>query len=161
VVTGTDFTGTCKFNYHTNTTTTAPRKRRVLIFGKNSVIDCCLRSSEQIVCNIVVRTNYISWKWWWYLHCTSSTRLVELVVLVQWSYNMHVAMSLQSDTLSWFRLNQSLLLLLNYACSAEMQTIPILVFILTRQWLELTIYPTRGKDANHYSTDVVKLSKLK
>ena len=42
-----------------------------------------------------------------------------------------------------------------------MQTIPILVFILIRQWLELTIYPTRGKDANHYSTDVVKLSKLK
>ena len=35
-------------------------------------------------------------------------------------------MSLRSDTLSWFRANQSLLFLLNAACLAEKQQIQIL-----------------------------------
>jgi len=37
-----------------------------------------------------------------------------------------IDMSLQSDTLSWFRTNQSLFFLLNAVCLAEKQQIPIL-----------------------------------
>jgi hypothetical protein len=64
-------------------------------------------------------------------------------------------MSLHSDTLFWFRANQSLFFLLNAACLAEKQQIPILVFGLTRPGLEPTIYRTRDKHAIHYATDAV------
>jgi hypothetical protein len=43
---------------------------------------------------------------------------------------------------STFRAKQSLLFLLNAACFAEKQQIPILVFGLTRSGLEPTIYCT-------------------
>jgi hypothetical protein len=45
-----------------------------------------------------------------------------------------IDMSLHSDILSWFRANQSLLLLLNAACLAEKQQIPIF-YSLVCQWL--------------------------
>jgi hypothetical protein len=45
-------------------------------------------------------------------------------------------MSLHLDILFWFRDNQSLLLLINAACLAEKQQIPILVFGLTQPGLE-------------------------
>jgi hypothetical protein len=65
-------------------------------------------------------------------------------------------MSLHSDTLFWFRANQSLLFLLNAACLAEKQQIyNFIVFVLTRPGLEPTIYRTRGEHANHYATDAV------
>jgi hypothetical protein len=64
-------------------------------------------------------------------------------------------MSLHWDTLFWFRGNQSLLLLLNAACLAEKQYIPIFVFGLTRLGLKPTIYCTRGEHANYYATDAV------
>jgi hypothetical protein len=57
-------------------------------------------------------------------------------------------MLLHSDTLFWFRANQSLLLLLNAACLAEKQQIPIL-----KSLLKLTICHTWGEQANHYTTD--------
>ena len=65
-------------------------------------------------------------------------------------------MSLHSDTLFWFRANQSMLFLLYDACLhvAEKQQIPILVFGLTRPGLEPTIYRTRGEHTNHYATDM-------
>jgi hypothetical protein len=68
---------------------------------------------------------------------------------------MRVDLLLHSDTLFWFRANQSLLLLLNGVCLAEKQQIPILVFGLTKPGLEPTIYHTRGEHANHYNTNVV------
>jgi hypothetical protein len=61
-------------------------------------------------------------------------------------------MSLHADPLFWFRASQSLLLLLNAACLAEKKQILILVFDLTRPGIELTIYHTRDKHANHYPT---------
>jgi hypothetical protein len=65
-------------------------------------------------------------------------------------------MSLHSDTLFWFRANQSLLFLLNAACLVEKQHIyNLIVFVLTRPGLEPTIYRTRGEHANHYATDAV------
>jgi hypothetical protein len=65
-------------------------------------------------------------------------------------------MSLHSDTLYWFRANQSLFFLLNPACLAEKQQIQILAFGLTWSGLEPTIYRTQGEQANHYTTDVVR-----
>ena len=49
---------------------------------------------------------------------------------------------------------ESLLLLLNAACLADKQQIPI---GLTRPGLELTIHHTQGEDAIHYTTDVISL----
>jgi hypothetical protein len=50
---------------------------------------------------------------------------------------------------------QCLLLLINTACLAEMQQIPIVVFGLIRLGYETTIYRTRGEHANHCATDAV------
>ena len=57
---------------------------------------------------------------------------------------------------SWFRANQSLLLLLIAACfSGETTNITnFIIFGLTRSRLKPTIYRTRGKHANHNTTDV-------
>ena len=78
------------------------------------------------------------------------------IVLAHWNNSLQVDMSLHSDTLFWFRANQSLFFLLNAACLAEKQEIPIfIVFGLTRPGLEPTIYSTQGKHANHNVTDVV------
>ena len=54
-------------------------------------------------------------------------------------------MSLNTDILFWFRVNQSVLFLLNDACLAEKQQIPIfIVFGLTRPGLESTSYRTQS-----------------
>ena len=68
-------------------------------------------------------------------------------------------MSPHSNTLFWFQANQSLLFLLNAACLAEKQQIPIL---LSLAWLKPTIYCTRGEHANHYTTDAdfIKRNKV-
>jgi hypothetical protein len=65
-------------------------------------------------------------------------------------------MSLHSDTLYWFRANQSLLFLLHAVCLAEKQQIQISVFGLTRPELEPTIYRTRGGHANNYATYAIQ-----
>ena len=77
--------------------------------------------------------------------------------LSQQSADRRVALS---DTLFWFRTNQSLLFLLNAACLAEKQQISInfIVFGLTQQGLEPTIYRTQGEYDNHYATDAVYAS---
>ena len=48
-----------------------------------------------------------------------------LYALAHWNNSSPGDMSLHPDTLFWFRANQSLLLLLNAACLAEKQQIPI------------------------------------
>ena len=48
------------------------------------------------------------------------------IVLALWNNSPQVDMSLHSDTLFWFRANQSLLFLLNAVCLAEKHQIPIL-----------------------------------
>ena len=47
-------------------------------------------------------------------------------VLIHWNTSLRRDISLHSDTLSWFRANQSLLFLLNAVCLVEKQQIPIL-----------------------------------
>ena len=59
-------------------------------------------------------------------------------------------MSIHSDAITWFRVNQSLIFLLNVVCLVEKQQIPMLVFCLNRTVLEPTIY--WGKQVNHYTT---------
>jgi hypothetical protein len=49
------------------------------------------------------------------------------IVLAHWNNSPRVDMSLHSDTLFWFRPNHSLIFLLNAACLAEKQQIPICV----------------------------------
>jgi hypothetical protein len=48
------------------------------------------------------------------------------IVLAHWNNSLREDMSLHSDTLFWFRANQSLLFLLNAVCLAEKQQILIL-----------------------------------
>jgi hypothetical protein len=77
------------------------------------------------------------------------------IVLGHWNNSPRVDMLLNSDTLFWFRANQSFLFLLNAACLAEKQQISNLVFGLTWLGLKPTIYRTWGKHANYYATDAV------
>ena len=67
-------------------------------------------------------------------------------------------MSPHSDTLSRFRVDQSLLFLLIAACLPEKQQISIcIVFGMTRLGLEPTIYRNRGEHSNHYASDAVRI----
>ena len=75
------------------------------------------------------------------------------IVLAHWNDSLRVDMSLHSDTLSCFRANQSLLLLLSAGCLAEMYQFYSLWFEPTGS--KTTINHTRGQHANHYITDVV------
>ena len=70
------------------------------------------------------------------------------ILLVHWHNIPRIDMLLHSNTLSWFRANQSLLFLLNAACLINTNFI---VFGLTRTELEPSIYHTRGKHAYHYN----------
>jgi hypothetical protein len=85
------------------------------------------------------------------LLCTRPTHLVKIfIVLAHWNNSLWVDMSFHSDKLPWFRANQSSLFLLNAACLAEMQQISNINFIV----FSLT-YQTQGKNANHYTTNMV------
>ena len=71
--------------------------------------------------------------------CIRSTCLVGFfIVLVYWNNNLQVDMRLYSDTLSWLWVNQTLLLLLNTACIAEKEQIPIIVSFV---WLGRSLHP--------------------
>ena len=119
--------------------------------------DCCWTSVGNISAYIVARTSYISMRWWWCQLCTRSVLLVR----------MYSCSSLKQQSMtcccsrthySWFKANQSLLLLLNAACLVEKQQLPVLfniVFSLTWSGLEPSIYRMWGEHANHYTTDVV------
>jgi hypothetical protein len=66
-------------------------------------------------------------KWWWGALRLRLTRLVVFfIVLDHWNNSLLIDMSPHSDTLSWFRDNQTWLFLLNAACLAQKKQIPIL-----------------------------------
>jgi hypothetical protein len=54
------------------------------------------------------------------------------IVLAHWNNSPQIAMSPHSDTLFWFRANLSLLFLLNTACLAKKQQIPIWIMCRTQ-----------------------------
>jgi hypothetical protein len=86
------------------------------------VSDCCLTLyhgenklifNEMMTRSTLYQTNTLSW--------------IFLIVFAHWnkSPRIDIMMSPHSNTLSWFRANQSLLFLLNAACLAEKHQIPI------------------------------------
>ena len=82
------------------------------------------------------------------------------IVLPHWNNSLRVYMLLHSCTLSWFRTNQLLLLLLNTAClrrSREYKFHSLWFDPKSDGGLELTIYRTQYEHANHYIIDEVWL----
>ena len=141
----------CIWSPTLNTSGRAFQWRRVsewLLFNANSAIfqlyhgENNLIFNERVMRSALFKTNTLSWIF---------------VVLAHSSNSPRVDMSLHSDTLFWFRVNQSLLFLLNTACLAGKQQISLnfIVFGSTRPRLEPTIYHTRSERANHYAIDVV------
>ena len=88
-----------------------------LLFNANSAIVQLYHCENKLIFNEMVMrsalyyTNTLSWIF---------------IVLAHWSKIPRVDMSLHSDTLFWFRANQSLLFLFNAACLADKQQMPIL-----------------------------------
>ena len=81
-----------------------------LLFDANSAKFQLYHGENKLIIN---ETNTLSWIF---------------IVLAHWCNSPRVDMSLhsESDTLFWFRTNQSLLFLLNGSCLAEKQQLPIL-----------------------------------
>ena len=86
-----------------------------LYHGENKLI-----FNEMMMRSALFKTNMLSWI---------------LIVLAHWNNSPRVDMSLHSDALSWFRVNQSLIFLLNTACLADYQQIPISLSL---------VWPVRG-----------------
>ena len=88
-----------------------------LLFNGNSAIFQLYYGEKKLIINEMMMrsalflTNTLSWI---------------LLVLAHWNNSPRVEMSLHSDTLFWFRANQSLLFLRNGECLAEKQQIPML-----------------------------------
>ena len=99
------------------------------------VIDCCLTPI------IYHGENKLHSRRWWPL-CNGPTRLVGFfIVLPHWNNIQQVDKLLHSDTLPWFRANQSLLLLRNVVCSAEKRRNKYQFYGL---WFDPTGAPTHG-----------------
>ena len=87
-----------------------------LLFNANSAIFQLYDGENKLIINEMMmrsalfQTNTPSWIF---------------IVLAHWNNSPRVEMSFHSDTLFWFRSNQSLLFLRNAACLAEKQQIPI------------------------------------
>jgi hypothetical protein len=71
------------------------------------------------------------------------------IVLAHWNNSPRIDMSPHSDTLSWFRANQSLIFLLNAACLVEKQQIPILLSL---------VWPDRGSNLRSTALKVSSLT---
>ena len=107
--------------------------------------------SEQFF-SFIMRTSCILMRWWWWLLwlwwsllCIKPTCLIRFLLRDN-ETKVHF------DTLSQFRANQSLFLLLKHdACLEQIPT------DLTSRRLEPTIYHTGGKCANYYTNNVVLL----
>ena len=88
-----------------------------LLSNTNSAISQLCHGENKIIVNELMTrfalfyTNTLSWIF---------------IVLAHWNNSPRVDMSIHSETLFWFRANQSFLFLLNAACLAEKQHIPIL-----------------------------------
>jgi hypothetical protein len=88
-----------------------------LLFNANSAIFQLFHGENKLIFNemmiksILYYTNMLSWIF---------------IMLAHWNDSPWIDMSLHPDTLSCFRANQSLFFLLNAACLAEKQQIPIL-----------------------------------
>ena len=93
-----------------------------LLFSANSAIFQLYRGKNKLIFNEMMMRSalYSTNKPSWIFYIANS--------LKQQSTDRHFA--LHKDTLFWFRANQSLLFLLNAACLAEKQQIPILQYLV-------------------------------
>jgi hypothetical protein len=88
------------------------------LFNANSAIFQLYHDENKLIFNEMMMrsalflTSKLSWSW-------------ISIVLAHWKNSPRVVMSFHADTLFWFQANQSLLVLLNAACLAEKQHIPI------------------------------------
>ena len=81
-----------------------------------------LKANSTISWQIVFSMRWWWWCWWWWSPlCTRLTRLACFysIVLVHWNNCPRMDLSPYSDTLSWFRTNQSFLFPRNSACLAK------------------------------------------
>ena len=95
------------------------------------VSDCCLKPIQQFFSYIMTRTSQLNFQWDDdddddddVCFVPDHTLCCIFIVLAHWNNSPRVDMTLHSDTLFWFRANQSLLFLLNAVCLAEKQQIP-------------------------------------
>jgi hypothetical protein len=93
-----------------------------LLLSANSAIFQLHHDENKLIFNEMM-TNTLSW--------------ILFIVLAHWNNSSQIDMSSHSDTLSWFIADQSLPFLLNAACLAEKQQIPILYYL---------VWPDRGKN---------------
>ena len=90
------------------------------------------------------------------LYSTNTLSLI-FIVLTLWNNSPWVDMSLHSDTLSWFRANQTVFARPPWCCvlSGEATNTTFIVFGLTGPKLEPTIYRTRTHWPLHHRCDSV------
>ena len=120
-----------------------------LLFNANSLIFQLYYGENKLIINKMMMRSALFW---------TKTLSWIFIVIAQWNNCPRIEMSLHSDTLFWFRANQSLLFLRNAALlSVEAPNTNVIVLGLTRPGLEPMIYRTRGEHANHYTTDAVLL----
>ena len=82
-------------------------------------------SIEQFVGIILAIISYIQWNYDDIRFVIDQHTWIKGIFITHWNSSHLVYMSLHLDTLSWFRANLSLLLLLKAACLVEKQLIPI------------------------------------
>ena len=86
------------------------------MFNANSTIFQLYHGENNLIFNEMMMMSALYW---------ANTLSWNIIVLAHWNNSPWEDMSLHSDTLFWFWANQSLLFLLNAACLAEKQHIPI------------------------------------
>jgi hypothetical protein len=86
------------------------------LFNANSTIFQLYHGENNLIFNEMMMMSALYW---------ANTLSWNIIVLAHWNNSPWEDMSLHSDTLFWFWANQSLLFLLNAACLAEKQHIPI------------------------------------
>ena len=87
-----------------------------MLFNANSTIFQLYHGENNLIFNEMMMMSALYW---------ANTLSWNIIVLAHWNNSPWEDMSLHSDTLFWFWANQSLLFLLNAACLAEKQHIPI------------------------------------
>jgi hypothetical protein len=109
--------------------------------------DCCLTPTWTVFCYIMTRRydQMIMST----LYCTTVTRCVRFKYWWLTETAVHGQICRVMRTLTWFRANQTLHLLINVLCFAEKQRIPMHSLWFDTTGIEPTIYCTRFEEANH------------
>jgi hypothetical protein len=115
--------------------------------------DCCKTPTQQFFSYFMAEQVNLQWD-------DDEVRFVRKTNMISWIFIVLVYwnnsdISSHSDTLSWFRANNSLHFLLNAAEKPQIPMLDLRVFSLTQPGVKPMIYCTRGEQANHYTIDAV------